>query len=190
MDPNIGQPCWKRYESVTDLCMGRALLALRRLCIGLHLISKITFWLTRAQLLLRLLFILLCMVLLVGLPHLVTKLKLTLTLHSIFMTGDSGLLPAVLESDALEVVNAVNSSHSLADLGLYVFYIQNIFALFLGSSVGFVPHEANQAVHAGRGINLSTYSLKFYVILLVVWSDLTWVPNTGTHQDLSGIAII
>ncbi|KAL5788100.1 hypothetical protein ACOSP7_005049 [Xanthoceras sorbifolium] len=126
MDPNIGQPCWKRYESVTDLCMGRALLALRRLCIGLHLISKITFWLTRAQLLLRLLFILLCMVLLVGLPHLVTKLKLTLTLHSIFMTG---------------------SSHSLADLGLYVFYIQNIFALFLGSSVGFVPHEANQAVH-------------------------------------------
>ncbi|KAL5855352.1 hypothetical protein ACOSQ4_005154 [Xanthoceras sorbifolium] len=103
MDPNIGQPCWKRYESVTDLCMGRALLALRRLCIGLHLISKITFWLTRAQLLLRLLFILLCMVLLVGLPHL------------------------------------------------------NIFALFLGSSVGFVPHEANQAAHVLASLSLVLY---------------------------------
>ncbi|KAL5777826.1 hypothetical protein ACOSP7_010752 [Xanthoceras sorbifolium] len=90
-----------------------------------------------SQLLLRLLIIQLCLVSLVGLPHLVTNLKLTRTLHSIFMMGDLGLLPAVLELDALVVVNVADSSHSLADLEHYVFYIQNILALFPGFSIGF-----------------------------------------------------
>ncbi|KAL5844924.1 hypothetical protein ACOSQ4_010882 [Xanthoceras sorbifolium] len=64
-------------------------------------------------------------------------------LRGLIFARDLGLLPAVLELDALVVVNVADSSHSLADLEHYVFYIQNILALFPGFSIGFVLREAN-----------------------------------------------
>ncbi|KAL5834452.1 hypothetical protein ACOSQ4_013949 [Xanthoceras sorbifolium] len=51
---------------------------------------------------------------------------------------DPGLLPPIVESDALRFANVVNAAPTLADLGLIVLDIQNVLALYLGSCVMFV----------------------------------------------------
>ncbi|KAL5836856.1 hypothetical protein ACOSQ3_014025 [Xanthoceras sorbifolium] len=68
-------------------------------------------------------------------------------LHGLVFARDSGLLPAIVESDALGFVNVVNTAPTLADLGLIVLDIQNILALYPDCSVMFVPRFTNQAAH-------------------------------------------
>ncbi|KAL5827164.1 hypothetical protein ACOSQ3_018999 [Xanthoceras sorbifolium] len=68
-------------------------------------------------------------------------------LQGLQFAKDSGLLPTILETNAIAVVNAMNSAPSLDDLGLIVLDIQNVLSLFPDSSVMFVLRLANQATH-------------------------------------------
>ncbi|KAL5834449.1 hypothetical protein ACOSQ4_013946 [Xanthoceras sorbifolium] len=68
-------------------------------------------------------------------------------LRGLVFARDSGLLPAIVESDVLGFVNVVNTAPTLADLSLIVLDIHNILAFYPGSSVMFVPRSTNQAAH-------------------------------------------
>ncbi|KAL5837651.1 hypothetical protein ACOSQ3_014820 [Xanthoceras sorbifolium] len=61
---------------------------------------------------------------------------------------ESSLIPAVLETDSLGVVAAINSpSNYLSEVGLVIFDIVELLGFCLGSKVQFVPRSANIVVH-------------------------------------------
>ncbi|KAK0583808.1 hypothetical protein LWI29_003361 [Acer saccharum] len=69
-------------------------------------------------------------------------------LRGIHFVADTGLLPAVMESDAKSVVELINTKCcSCADVGVI---ISDILALinFFNISVSFVPRKANMTAHA------------------------------------------
>ncbi|KAL5834447.1 hypothetical protein ACOSQ4_013944 [Xanthoceras sorbifolium] len=76
-------------------------------------------------------------------------------LRGLVFARDLGLLPPIVESDALRFVNVVNTAPTLADLGLIVLDIHNVLAIYPGSNVMFVPRSTNQATHCVASFALS-----------------------------------
>ncbi|KAL5806345.1 hypothetical protein ACOSQ4_029078 [Xanthoceras sorbifolium] len=61
---------------------------------------------------------------------------------------DSGLLPAILETDSQVVVKAIASSEShLADLDLVATDIRALLSSFLGTVINFIARSANNSAH-------------------------------------------
>ncbi|KAK9190717.1 hypothetical protein WN943_019327 [Citrus x changshan-huyou] len=62
---------------------------------------------------------------------------------------DMGLVPAIIESDSLNVVNLIsNKMHSKCEVGWLIFDIQEVLSSFESSfQVKFTPRSCNEAAH-------------------------------------------